>query len=172
MNYLEESYSCCSSDFHTLSIVKIHFSFQLPLFLLPYFLDLLDLDFSGGNWVGGGTIKKHTENLYEFIYNLVRLQLVRFWSRFLWLFEHDHPWRDQRCQISLHSPPEAHEDRLVYSKSICNILHTLVNFVPLTPTYCPKLRKGCSFLGTRDLLTFKGTLEYKSFSHCFSNEKL
>ena len=155
-----------------MSIVKIHFSFQLPLFLLPYFLDLFDLDFSGGNWVGGGTIKKHTENLYEFIYNLVRLQLVRFWSRFLWLFEHDHPWRDQRCQISLHSPPEAHEDRLVYSRSICNILHTLVNFVPLTPTYCPKLRKGCSFLGTRDLLTFKGTLEYKSFSHCFSNEKL
>ena len=28
-----------------LSIVKIYFSFQLPLFLLPYFLDLLYLDF-------------------------------------------------------------------------------------------------------------------------------
>ena len=36
-------------SWQTLSIVKIYFSFQLPLFLLPYFLDLLYLDFSGGN---------------------------------------------------------------------------------------------------------------------------
>ena len=55
--------------------------------------------------------------------NLFRLQLVRVWSRFLWLFKHDHPWRDQCGQIPLYPPSKSHKNRLQTETVFMNICH-------------------------------------------------